>query len=638
MGGDKTSPWGRKGLTHPFCRRIWAYPIMPDSPETHLFQVDLRGVIDILANHLYSTPTIFVRELLQNACDAIQMRRIEVDRKHRGQITLELIEGAEPTLICSDDGIGLTREEVHRFLATVGRSSKRDELFQTTDDFIGQFGIGLLSCFTVSEEITLITKSAREPDEPACKWTARADGTFQITALEGDLSPGTRVFLRAREGCGSLFAMESIASLAAKWGQLLPFDIRLSAGAEKPVKVTLSANPLAASRFDHAKALEFGEQMLPEEGGFFDAVPLRAEAGDVSGIAFVLKRPSPQARAQKHRVYLKGMLLAEENENILPEWAFFVRCVVNARGLRPTAAREDFFDDEALGDAREALGKQLKAYLVDLSDSNPEKLRRLIELHWLSFKALAAEDDDFLRTVIHWLPFETTLGELTIPAILERSPDAVYFTASGDEYRQIAGVAAAQGLCVINATYVYDSELLRRAAILTGLPVEHFDPATVVHCFEELDEDERQRAFGFVRIADLVLQKFKCSAEMKKFSPVEVPVFFASNEAANFLRSAERAKGGAGDPMLGSVVDLLSKDALRAAYASVCFNLNHPQIERLSGMQDREVVAAAVEMLYLQSLFLGKQPLGKAEFDLLNQGIARFLDWGIAIAGDSKQA
>ncbi|RYD64076.1 MAG: HSP90 family protein [Verrucomicrobiaceae bacterium] len=606
---------------------------MPSEPETHLFQVDLRGIIDILANHLYSTPTVFIRELLQNACDAIQMRRIECDPRHGGQITLEVIDGPESTLVCTDDGIGLTEEEVRLFLATVGRSSKRDELFHASDDFIGQFGIGLLSCFTVSEEITLITKSAQDSAAPACKWTARMDGTFQISTLAEDVSPGTRVYLRARAGFGPMFSKPEIEKLACHWGRLLPFDIRLG-DSEKTARMTLPSHPLVAKRFDHDKAMAFGKEMFPDETPFFDAIPLHSDIGDISGVAFVLNRPSPQARAQKHRVYLKGMLLADENESILPEWAFFVRAVINARSLRPTAGREDFYDDEALDDARAALGQALKGYLVDLSRSNPSKLTNLIHLHWLSFKALAVEDDDFFRTVIDWLPFETTMGDLTLPAILANWGTEILYSGSGEEYRQIAEVSAAQRLCVINATYIYDRELLERAAVLTDHPVQPLHPGDVMHSFEELTEEERQRAFDFVKRADFHLQPFKCQAEMRKFQPADIPVFYASNEAAHFLRSAERAKEGAGDPMLGSMVDLLSQDAIRQAYACVCFNLNHPQVARLADLNDPSVLEAAVKMLYLQSLFLGKQPLGKREFELLNQGIARFLDWGLAISSN----
>ena len=203
--------------------------------KKHQFQVDLRGVIDILANHLYSTPNVFIRELLQNGCDAIQMRRQMVDAAFRGKITVELVlpdnRGAEerPTLIVSDDGIGLTIDEVHQFLSTVGRSSKRDELFQSAGDFIGQFGIGLLSCFTVSEEISVITRSANG-DAKACRWDAFADGTYEVSEVSQEIEPGTTVYLRGRVGLDHLFSAQEIENLMKKWGLLLPFQVTFRCG------------------------------------------------------------------------------------------------------------------------------------------------------------------------------------------------------------------------------------------------------------------------------------------------------------------------------------------------------------------------------------------------------------------------
>ena len=142
----------------------------------HNFQVDLRGVIDLLSNHLYSGPQVYVRELLQNSVDAIVARQ-QLDPMHKGSVSFEVSEsrGDGPAaLVVHDNGIGLTEEEVHRFLATIGQSSKRESV--SRDDFIGQFGIGLLSGFLVSSEIVVITKSVQE-QSPAVKWTGRMDGT-----------------------------------------------------------------------------------------------------------------------------------------------------------------------------------------------------------------------------------------------------------------------------------------------------------------------------------------------------------------------------------------------------------------------------------------------------------------------------
>ncbi len=134
----------------------------------------------------------------------------------------------------------------------------------------------------------------------------------------------------------------------------------------------------------------------------------------MDGVAFVLPYTPNLAAKRTHRVYLKNMLLSEEADNLLPDWAFFVKAVVNVNDLRPTASRESFYEDEKLDDARAALGDCLRDYLVDLSRRDPARLERLIALHHLAIKALAVEDDEFYRLFIDWLPFETSLGDMTL--------------------------------------------------------------------------------------------------------------------------------------------------------------------------------------------------------------------------------
>ncbi|EUJ44537.1 heat shock protein 90 [Listeria fleischmannii FSL S10-1203] len=101
------------------------------------------------------------------------------------------------TIIFSDNGIGLTEEEVHRFLATIANSSKGAKTFQPEEnDYIGRFGIGLLSCFIVSSEIVMITTSAK--NGKTTEWLGNADGTYQVKELESaGREPGTIVYLRA---------------------------------------------------------------------------------------------------------------------------------------------------------------------------------------------------------------------------------------------------------------------------------------------------------------------------------------------------------------------------------------------------------------------------------------------------------
>jgi len=182
----------------------------------HRFQVNLRGVIELLSHHLYSTPGVFVRELLQNATDAIRARQ-HLEPGHPGTVRVELIEkqdGGLPTLLFSDDGVGLTEEELHRFLATIGESSKRETLETRRNDFIGQFGIGLLSCFMVCDELLVVTRSAKG-DGTTMEWRGRHDGTYAVRASEHPLErPGTQVFLVARQDAAEFFTPERVRQLA----------------------------------------------------------------------------------------------------------------------------------------------------------------------------------------------------------------------------------------------------------------------------------------------------------------------------------------------------------------------------------------------------------------------------------------
>ena len=105
------------------------------------FQVNL-GIIDLLSNHTYSSPEVYVRELLQNAGDAI-VARSYLEPDFRGEINIEVSvpdNQQGPVLVFRDNGIGLTGDGIHLFLATIGETSKRDDLVAQRTDFIGHFG------------------------------------------------------------------------------------------------------------------------------------------------------------------------------------------------------------------------------------------------------------------------------------------------------------------------------------------------------------------------------------------------------------------------------------------------------------------------------------------------------------------
>lgn len=489
------------------------------SPSPHTFQVDLRGLVDLLSHHLYSSPKVYLRELLQNAVDAITARRAE---QPDAPATVRLYaEGG--TLRVEDSGVGLTESDVHSLLATIGRSSKRnDGLESARSDFLGQFGIGLLACFVVAERIRVVSRSARTPGAAPVEWTAADDGSYTVRTLphEARAEPGTTVHLVARAGAAEWLSEERVRSLARDFGALLPYDVRvgdeaiadLPAPWDRPYP-SPSGRRVALAR--HCREL-FGFTPL-------DSIDLDVPLAGIRGVAYVLPTAVSPAQRATHRVHLKGMLLTERAEQLLPDWAFFVRCVLDTDSLRPTASRESLYEDETLAAVREALGERIRSWLTGLAAGDPERLAAFLSVHHLGVKSLARHDPEMLRTMLPWLPFETTDGRLSLEEFAQRHP-VVHFTRTVEEYRQVAAIASAQGVGVVNGGYTYDSELIE--ALPTVRPdtaVSELDADTVTAHLDTVDPAEELALAGFLAAARARLDPLNCDVVLRAFHPCRCP-------------------------------------------------------------------------------------------------------------------
>lgn len=587
------------------------------------FQVNLRGVIDLLANHLYSSPEVFVRELLQNAIDAITARR-EIEPAHEGRVRFEFVDGAEPSLIVEDDGIGLTDAEVHEFLSTIGASSKRDALERRRRDFIGQFGIGILSCFMVSDEIVVLSQSVK-PGAQSLEWRGNADGTYQLRHTAGRLAAGTRVCLRLRAGDEDEWSFGRIVDLLRQYGEMLPIPIEAVCG-RRVERINRTPPWLLGRSADLAALHDYAREALRVDP--LDAIPLDDDALQIRGIAFVLPTQTAPGDRGQHRIYLRGMFLTEESEGVLPEWAFFVRCVMNAESLRPTASRESFYQDRALRRTCDAIGRRLRTYLMTLARRDRARLERILETHDLAIRALAVHDDEFFDLIIDLLTFETTLGRLPFGQF-RRENVQLRVAPTLDQFRQIAPVAAAQSLCVFNGGYTYDEELLVRAAArFDNLALERVSGADLIESLGEISESESENAHEFLALADDVLRPWDVVADLRRFDPADLPTVYGADDSAAFRRSLEMTAENA-DAHWSSVLDNLKSYAVSRPPIRLCFNLANGLVQSLVASRDPRVRRTLIEVLYVQSLLLGRHPLGSRELDLLNRGLIRLSEFAL---------
>ncbi|WP_326561921.1 HSP90 family protein [Micromonospora sp. NBC_01796] len=591
------------------------------------FQVDLRGIVDLLSHHLYASPRVYLRELLQNAADAITARRAE-DPGAPGVVWIEPPElTGDGTLRIHDTGIGLTETQVHELLATIGRSSKRDELGFARHEFLGQFGIGLLSCFLVADEIRVVTRHA---DQPTVLWTGHTDGRYRVELAAPDVGraePGTTVTLVPRPGAEQWFTQPTVTELARLFGSLLPVTVRVG-----EVETTTGPPPWSpAAGTSPAARRENLIRYARETLGFtpFDVIPLSVPEAGLTGAAFVLPQPANPAARVGHRVYLKRMLLTEGAEGLLPEWAFFARCVVDAGELRPTASREALYEDGLLDSTREALGDRLRGWLVQLASGDPRRLGEFLQVHHLGVKALALHDDEMLRLVEQWWPMETNTGRMTLSEFRSRH-GVVRYAATTDEFRQLAAVAAAQDLAVVNGGYTYDTEIIER---LPGLDrsvlIERLEPTDLTTRFDTLDPSVELALRPFLLTAQRAMDRLGCEVALRAYDPASLPALYLVSRSAAFHDQLESTRQRA-DELWAGVLDAIASSG-PPERPQLVLNHRNPLVRRITTLGDPELVGLAVEALYGQALLLGYHPIRPADAALLNNSFLGLL--GRAVPG-----
>ncbi|MCR4690720.1 MAG: hypothetical protein K5739_05220 [Lachnospiraceae bacterium] len=204
-----------------------------------------------------------------------------------------------------------------------------------------------------------------------------------------------------------------------------------------------------------------------------NAVVLHSEAGLASGVAYILPYTVQPTIRQSHLIYLKNTLLTTKGEDLLPDWAFFTKCIVNTKNLRPTASRESFYRDEILEQTSEELGECIIEYLTNLANGNRALFDQFMQIHELAIRSIAVTDEEMFDVFIDSLLFHTTKGYVTGRDLKLMHEELVY--AGMMEYKHLSQIFMAQNKLLIDVGYVYTMELLSRLSEKTGLdPVKVF--------------------------------------------------------------------------------------------------------------------------------------------------------------------
>jgi molecular chaperone HtpG len=415
-----------------------------------------------------------------------------------------------------------------------------------------------------------------------------------------------------------------VQGLARSYGSLLPMNLTVDGE-----RITADGPPWRAEHPDPARRRRAMNEYCRDLYGFdpYDVIDLDVPEAGLTGVAFVLPQPVAPTSRGTHRVYLKRMLLAENVESLLPEWAFFVRCVVDASELRPTASREALYEDELLESTRQALGERIREWLVRLSETDPARLRGFLRLHQLGVKAMALQDDDMLRIVDRWLDFETSAGPMTLAEFRRRHPGARYVTTV-EEFRRLSAVAGAQGVGLVNGGYVHDTEIIERLPdIDPDAVLRRLDAAELTTHFGVLDPAAELELRPFLAAAQRAVERLGCEVVVREFDPASLPALYLTSRAAQYQAEMTEAKDMA-DDLWSDVLGALS-GAVAADRPQLVLNHRNPLARRITSLTEDALVELAVQGLYGQALLYGQHPLRPVDTATLNRSFLGLLEWAV---------
>lgn len=320
-------------------------------------QLNFHALATRFGRHLYPEPEIFIRELIQNAHDAIQLRRVR-DPACAGRIYIAL-DSHRGAIVVTDDGEGMSHTIIEEYLATIGASGT-NEMHTVSQRMgcpdvptIGRFGIGLLSTFAVADRVDIFTRYMGS--EEAWHWSCGADGGFTLHPAP-DAGDGTQVIVTLNTAFSDLLDETEIDRVIRAYADYLPLPIFLN-----------QRGPVNAMRFPWEPTTALSASLRnPGLGEFIErhywespllVIPVDLPRIQTRGFLFLADPNTPEVLPESQiDLYQERMFLRTCGSELLPQWPW-LRGMLNTRALQPNAARDDALWNEAWHALRQALSE-----------------------------------------------------------------------------------------------------------------------------------------------------------------------------------------------------------------------------------------------------------------------------------------
>lgn len=399
--------------------------------ETLEFQTEVRQLLGLMIHSLYSNKEIFLRELISNAsdaCDKLRFEALQNDALYEGDSKLLVRISADKdkrTLTISDNGIGMSREEVVEHIGTIAKSGTQQFFESLTGDqnkdmeLIGQFGVGFYSAFIVADEVTLITR--RAGSDEAVKWVSAGEGSYTLEQTDKE-SRGTDIILHLREEEDEFLENYRLRSIVTKYSDHISLPIELPSeeeGKEGEFEAVNNASALwkrprkditddEYKEFYKHVAHDFGEPMAwthnQVEG-----------TQEYTTLLYIPKRAPFDLYDRDHqhgiKLYVRRVFIMDDAENLMPQYLRFVRGLVDSDDLPLNVSREILQKNKFIDTIRSASVKKILGLLETMAKNEPEKYAEFWEQYGNVLKEGPAEDFSNRERIAGLLRFASTQND-----------------------------------------------------------------------------------------------------------------------------------------------------------------------------------------------------------------------------------
>jgi len=408
---------------------------MSTNQETRGFQSEVKQLLQLMIHSLYSNKEIFLRELISNASDAADKLRFkalsnpalyEGDGELRVRVSFDADKG---TLTISDNGIGMTREQVIDHLGTIAKSGTKEFLTALGQDqakdsqLIGQFGVGFYSAFIVADKVTVKTRAAGEAMDKGVLWESAGEGEYSVADIEKK-SRGTDVILHLREDEKEFLNEWRLRDIIGKYSDHIGLPVEMltkeyddegKETGEKWEKINKSDALWTRSKNDISDE-EYKEFYKHLSHDFAD--PLLWAHNKVEGnqeYTSLLYVPSKAPwdlfnREHKHglKLYVQRVFIMDDAEQFMPNYLRFMRGLIDSNDLPLNVSREILQDNKTTAALRKALTKRSLQMLEKLAKEDANKYQQFWKEFGLVLKEGPAEDFANKEAIAKLLRFAST--------------------------------------------------------------------------------------------------------------------------------------------------------------------------------------------------------------------------------------